>query len=102
ILDNSLVESGYEPSDHSFDELLARVGEEDATIYPIYLNTEETRLLAVLKDPMTSEMRRERTERRLKPNQIAHKQIEMLAEESAGTVFVAEAEKDLDGVYQRV
>ncbi|MFY9609036.1 MAG: VWA domain-containing protein [Blastocatellia bacterium] len=101
-VDNSLMDSGYEPSDHSFDELLARVAEEDATIYPIYLNTEETRLLGLLKDPLTSEMRRERVERRLKPNLMAHKQIEMLAEESAGTVFVAEAEKDLDGVYQRV
>ncbi len=101
-VDNSLMDSGYEPTDHSFDELLARVAEEDATIYPIYLNTEETRLLGILKDPFTSEMRRERVERRLKPNQIAHKQIEMLAEESAGTVFVAQGDKDLDGVYQRV
>jgi VWFA-related protein len=101
-VDNSLLDSGYETSEHSFDELLARVAEEDATIYPIYLNTEETRLLGLLRDPLTSEMRRERVERRLKPNQIAHKQIEMLAEESAGTVFVAETEKDLDGVYQRV
>ena len=101
-VDNSLLESGYEPTDHSFDELLARVAEEDATIYPIYLNTDEAELLADLKDPMTSEMRRERLERKLKPHKIAHKQIEMLAEESAGTVFVAESEKDLDNVYQRV
>jgi VWFA-related protein len=101
-VDNSLVESGYEPTTHSFDELLARVAEEDATIYPIYLNPEERRLLALLKDPSTSEMRRERLERRLKPNVTAHRQIEMLAEESAGTVFVAEREEELDGVYQRV
>lgn len=101
-VDNELLESGYEESDHSFDELLARVAEEDATIYPIYLNTEETRLLGILNDPLTSERRLERTERRLKPNLIARKQIEMLAEESAGTVFVAESERELDGVYQRV
>jgi VWFA-related protein len=101
-VDNALLESGYEPADHSFDELLERVAEEDATIYPIYLNSEETRLLGILKDPATSEMRRERVERRLKPNQIARKQIEMLAEESAGTVFVAQSEQELDGVYQRV
>lgn len=101
-VDNALLDSGYEPSDHSFDELLARVAEEDATIYPIYLNTEEARLREILNDPMTSEMRRERTLRRLKPNQIAHKQIDLLAEESAGTVFVAEGENDLENVYQRV
>ena len=101
-VDNSLVESGYEPATHSFDELLARVAEEDATIYPIYLNLEERRLLALLKDPSTSEMRRERVERRLRPNVTAHRQIELLAEESAGTVFVAEGEEELDGVYQRV
>ena len=78
------------------------MAEEDATIYPIYLNTEEARLREILNDPMTSEMRRERTLRRLKPNQIAHKQIDLLAEESAGTVFVAEGENDLENVYQRV
>jgi VWFA-related protein len=101
-VDESLLESDPEPTTHSFDELLARVAEEDATIYPIYLNTDEARLLAELKDPLTSERRRERVERRLKPHKIAHKQIDMLAEESAGTVFVAEGEKDLDNVYQRV
>jgi VWFA-related protein len=100
-VDESLLDSD-DMTTHSFDELLARVAEEDATIYPIYLNTDEARLLEVLKDPMTSENRRERAERRLKPHRIAHKQIEMLAEESAGTVFVADGDKDLDNVYQRV
>ncbi|HWO00465.1 MAG TPA: VWA domain-containing protein, partial [Blastocatellia bacterium] len=101
-VDESLLDSDYERSDHSFDELLARVAEDDATIYPIYLNTEETRLMSVLKDPSTSEERRERVERRLKPNRMAHRQVEMLAEESAGKVFVAEGENELDDVYQRV
>jgi VWFA-related protein len=101
-VDNSLMDSGYEPTTHSFDGLLARVEEEDATIYPIYLNPEERRLMALLNEPGTSESRRERVERRLKPNVTAHRQIEMLAEESAGSVFVAEGEEELDGVYQRV
>ncbi|MEK6303624.1 MAG: VWA domain-containing protein [Acidobacteriota bacterium] len=100
-VDESLLDSD-DAAIHSFDELLARVAEEDATIYPIYLNTEEARLLDILKDPMSSESRRERAERRLKPNKIAHRQIDMLAEESAGTVFVAEGANDLDNVYQRV
>ena len=101
-VDNSLVEHGYEPTNHSFDDLLARVAEEDATIYPIYLNPEETRLVKALQDPLLSGMRRERTEARLKPDLTAHRQIDMLAQESAGTVFVAEGENELDGVYQRV
>ena len=101
-VDNSLNERSYEPTNHSFDDLLARVAEEDATIYPIYLNPEETRLVQALRDPLLSATRRERNEERLKPNLTAHRQIDLLAQESAGTVFVAEAESDLDGVYQRV
>jgi|GEM_PF-5656617 len=34
----------HERSNHSFEELLARVSEEDATMQPIYLNTEEAKL----------------------------------------------------------
>lgn len=101
-VDESLLDSGYERSDHSFEELLARVSEEDATIYPIYLNREEAELTSELKDPSTTERRRERIERRLKPNVTAHRQIEQLAEESAGSVFVVAGENELDGVYQRV
>ena len=101
-VDNSISERGYEPTNHTFDDLLARVAEEDATIYPIYLNPEETRLAQALRDPLVTGGRRERTEARLKPNLTAHHQIDLLAQESAGTVFVAEAESDLDGVYQRV
>ena len=101
-VDESLLDSDYERSDHSFEELLARVSEEDATIYPIYLNREEAELTSELKDPSTTERRRERIERRLKPNLTAHRQIEQLAEESAGSVFVVAGENELDGIYQRV
>ncbi len=101
-VDNSILESSYEPSDRSFDELLARVMESDATIYPIYLNPEETRLKQALADPELSDARRERVKRKLEPNLIAHRQVEQLAEETAGTVFMAEDESDLDGVYQKV
>ena len=101
-VDESLLDSGHERSDHSFEELLARVSEEDATIYPIYLNREEAELTSELKDPSTTERRRERIERRLKPNLTAHRQIEQLAEESAGSVFVVAGENELDGIYQRV
>ena len=101
-VDESLLDSDYERSDHSFEELLARLSEEDATIYPIYFNREEAELTRELKDPSTTERRRERIERRLKPNLTAHRQIEQLAEESAGSVFVVAGENELDGIYQRV
>jgi VWFA-related protein len=100
-VDESLL-ADPERSDHSFEELLARVSEEDATIYPIYLNRVEAALTSELKDPSTTERRRERIERRLKPNLTAHRQIEQLAQESAGSVFVVAGENELDGVYQRV
>ena len=100
-VDESLLDS-EDRSNHSFEELLARVSEEDATIYPIYLNREEAELTSELKDPSTTERRRERIERRLKPNLTAHRQIEQLAEESAGSVFVVAGENELDGIYQRV
>ena len=100
-VDNSLLDSQYEPTNHSFDELLERVDEEDATIYPIYFNPEETKLLKELNEP-TTDFRRARLERRLKPNVTAHRQIEKLASESAGAVFVAESEGDIEAVYQRV
>ena len=101
-VDESLLDSDHERSDHSFEELLARVSEEDVTIYPIYLNKEEAELTRELEDPYTTERRRERIERRLKPNLTAHRQIEQLAEESAGSVFVVAGENELDGIYQRV
>lgn len=101
-VDEALLESDHEDSNHSFEELLARVGEEDATIYPLYLNREEADLTNELKNPDLSEWRRNRLERRLRPNVTAHRQVERLAEESAGSVFVVEGENELDGVYQKV
>lgn len=101
-MDNVLTESSYEPADHSFEELLGRVAEEDATIYPIYFNSDEERYLQLLQATDISDMRRERLERRLTPHQTARRQLEELAEQTAGTVFTAKREEDLDGVYQRV
>jgi hypothetical protein len=42
-VDESLL-ADPERSDHSFEELLAHVSEEDATMQPIYLNREEAEL----------------------------------------------------------
>ncbi|PYP88625.1 MAG: hypothetical protein DMF61_05415 [Blastocatellia bacterium AA13] len=101
-VDNSLLKAGYFPSRHGFEQLLGRVTEEDATIYPIYLSDEEMRLRRELTDRSNDDRQRGRIGRRLQTNLLARRQIEKLAEESAGTVFVAEQERDLDGVYQRV
>ena len=86
-VDESLLDEDYERAEHSFEELLARVSEEDATMRPIYLNREDAELTSELS-PSKTERRRERVERRLKPILTAHRQIEQLAEESAGSVFL--------------
>jgi VWFA-related protein len=101
-VDNSLLDSDFEPTNYTFDELLNRVREQDATVYPIYFNPVEAELRKIMNDPENSDGRRQRAERRLQPNIIAHRQIEKLADESSGMVFVATGENELDGVYQRV
>jgi VWFA-related protein len=113
-VDESLMDHGYERTKHSFEEMLDRAREAEATIYPIYVNPEEARLLNELqrhkqeaKGDSPSDIRSydrwtERLERRLKPNVIAHRQIEQLADETSGTVFVAHGLNELGGVYQRV
>jgi len=101
-MDNVLTESSFEPSEHSFEELLERVAEEDATIYPIYLNSDEERFQTLLQSPDISDQRRERYTRRLEPHKTARRQLEELAEQTAGTVFTARREEDLAGVYERV
>jgi VWFA-related protein len=111
-VDNSLLDNGDDPPEHQFDELLERAQEQDATIYPIYLNPEEARLLnqqGQLKEdlPKRADQRyrvreRERIQRRLQPHLTAHRRINQLAEDTAGTVFIAHGQNELDGVYQRI
>jgi VWFA-related protein len=101
-MDNELTKWSYEPSEHSFEELLARVAEEDATIYPIYLNSEEEEYQVLVKEPGISDARRDRRMKRLEAHQTGRRQLEELAEQTAGTVFTARQEGDLAGVYQRV
>ncbi len=94
---------GGSGSGRPFDVVLDRAVEADVTIYPIYLDSELRDILKQLQDPELKERVRERmTERRLRPRETALKQLEALAEGSAGCVFKAEDEDDLDGVYQRV
>ena len=74
-------------STRGFDELLTRIEEEDATIYPIYFDTERE---VVGGDYTPQVFAKART------------QLETLAEQTGGTYFRASRAEDLDGVYKRV
>lgn len=76
-----------EGSKRTFEELLARIEEEDASIYPIYFDTEPE----VSGGDYTPQV-----------FAIARKQLETLAEQTGGQYFRASRTEDLDGVYKRV
>ncbi|HKY03281.1 MAG TPA: VWA domain-containing protein, partial [Blastocatellia bacterium] len=102
-VDNSLVRVGYHPTDHTFEDVLARVSEEDATIYPVYLDTdEELRKYVAKSNDASSSIIRKIVSERKRPSEIAREQLEALAEHTAGKLFKAESERDLEGVYERV
>ena len=84
-LDN-VFEPDEEGSKHTFDELLARVVEEDTTIYPIYFDTEPEMGHRYSKASYAE----------------ARKQLRELAEQTGGAYFMARRIEDLDGVYQLV
>jgi len=85
------VDSAFIPdeqgSKHGFDELMTRVEEEDATIYPIYFDTEP----GVVGGAYTPHIFAK-----------ARKQLEALAEQTGGSYFRASRAEDLDGVYKSV
>ena len=88
-VDNSLSSEDYEPK-HPFDELFARIGQEEVTIYPIYFDTE---FQVVVK---------ERGSDTHESYVTARQQLKKIADETGGTLFRADKAEDLDGVYQRV
>ena len=90
-VDNSLDHPGkseYDPK-HDFDELMARIEEADATIYPIFLDTEY-----------------ETVDRRGESDHAAYvtarKQLEAVAEQTGAVLFKADRAEDLEGVYKQV
>jgi Ca-activated chloride channel family protein len=90
-VDNSLDHpnnSEYDPK-HDFDELMARIEEADATIYPIFLDTEY-----------------ETVSRRGQSDHAAYvtarKQLETVAEQTGAVLFKADRAEDLEGVYKQV
>ena len=72
------------------DELLARVVEEDTTIYPIYFDT-EFQVVVKQRGSDTHES-----------YVTARQQLQRIADETGGTLFKADKAEDLEGVYQRV
>ena len=88
-VDNSLSHDDYEPR-HPFDELLARVTQEDVTVYPIYFDTEYEAVV------------RRRGNDTHEAYVTARRQLQKVSESTGGTLFKAERAEDLEGVYQRV
>lgn len=90
-VDNSLDhpdDSDYDPK-HGFDKLLARVEEADATIYPIYLDTEYETIGRNGRSGHEAYV-------------TARKQLDGVAEQTGAVMFKAERAEDLEGVYQQV
>lgn len=90
-VDNSLDhpdDSDYTPK-HGFDELLARIEEADATIYPIYIDTEYETIGRQGRSGHDAYA-------------TARKQLEMLADQTGAALFKAERAEDLEGVYKQV
>lgn len=88
-VDNSLSDEDYEPK-HPFDEVFARISQDEITIYPIYFDTEYE---------VTVRMRGSDTH---ESYVTAREQLQRIADETGGTLFKADRAEDLDGVYQRV
>jgi Ca-activated chloride channel homolog len=90
-VDNSLDHpdsAEFDPR-HAFDDLLARSGEADATIYPVYLDTEYETIGAGGRDGHAAYV-------------TARKQLQALADQTGAMMFKAERAEDLEGVYQQV
>ncbi len=88
-VDNSIRHPWLYPTEHTFEELLARVQESDVLIYPIYLDTEYEMVVRQRRESPMSYA-------------VARRQLQALAEHSAGTLYRADTVEDLEGVYQRV
>ena len=108
-VDNSISSPRSLGTAHNFDELLARVEEQDATIYPIrpgdtpssmrpvYNATGRKRVVSVNGKTLPSDQSEP-----LNPYETARQQLDALAERTGGKVFKAASEDDLDGVYEQV
>jgi VWFA-related protein len=91
--DDSLESS--DPTEHTFEQLLDRASEEDATVYPIYFSPsnhyDKLGLLFGGGNLMGNDKSR-----------IARRQLNDLAAQTGGEIFSAQREEDLEDAYRRV
>ena len=99
-IDNSLSGPKHFSTKHTFNDLLARASEEDVTIYPIDVGQEIKDIK--LRKWSGRQIVIPASAQRQRPAEIAHEELAALAEQTAGKVFRATHERELDGVYQRV
>ena len=89
-VDNHISRPKDYPTKHSFNELMERIAEDDVTIYPLYLDTEEE-VVVKKKGRDTHET-----------YATARQQLKAVAEQTGGTLYHVADIKDLTGVYAQV
>jgi VWFA-related protein len=90
-VDNTIMDPDEYDTKYTFDELIARVAEDDVTIYPMYLDTEYEMVV-----------KRNGGDDKREHYAIARKQLSQVAERSGGLLFHVARIEDLNGVYDRV
>jgi VWFA-related protein len=90
-VDNTISDPEEYTTKHEFNELLARIAEEDVTIYPMYLDTEYEMVV-----------KRHGGKDKQEHYAIARKQLSQVSEQSGGLLFHVARIEDLQGVYDRV
>ncbi len=100
--DNAITGNRQFASRHSFRELLARILQEDVSVYPIYIRGEDpTDFLDKLTNVPEELLAKIQTQWS-RPQKIAHQQLQAIAHATAGTLFTARRFQDLEGVYEQV
>ncbi len=89
-VDNNISRPKDYPTKHSFNELMERIAENDVTIYPLYLDTEEE-VVVKKKGRDTHET-----------YATARQQLKAVAEQTGGSLYHVADIKDLTGVYAQV
>ncbi len=90
-VDNTIMDPEEYDTKYKFEELLARIAEDDVTIYPLYLDTEYEMVV-----------KRHGGQDKHDHYTIARKQLAQVAERSGGLLFHVATIEDLNGVYERV
>lgn len=90
-VDNTIMDPEEYDTKHDFKELIARIAEDEVTIYPMYLDTEYEMVT-----------KRHGGQDKHEHYTIARKQLSQVAEQSGGLLFHVATIEDLNGIYDRV